>query len=86
MKKAEDFVNRVPPMYREFLYSNSSEARIWFKKLIRKVQEDVIRETVIICAEDAKTGSSTCALSGHIWTSVDQDSILEIADKLIKEL
>lgn len=60
--------------------------------LIKKVQEEVIRETVEECANSAITREAVEYWSGQVWDDgplpivVDKNSILSIADKLIKEL
>jgi hypothetical protein len=60
------------------------------KMIMRRIQEDAIRDTVKECSENAETyeypymdGCSNC---GHTATLIDRQSILLLADKLIKEL
>ena len=53
---------------------------------------DAIRETVKECSEKARTKEDRSYWSGKVWDDgplpiiVDKNSILSIADKLIKEL
>ena len=53
---------------------------------------DAIKETVKECAEKARTKEDRSYWSGQVWDDgplpiiVDKNSILSIADKLIKEL
>ena len=55
--------------------------------LVKQVQEDAIKETVKMCAENAKTKPVN---SGHslIWSpdNLDKQSILSVADNLIAEI
>jgi len=60
-------------------------------RLIKLAQEDAIRETVQACADNAETeeievSESIHGGSSYIYSIVDKSSILEVADKLIKEL
>lgn len=89
MKKAEEIVKYLDlefdseinrPFYTEIII-----------KVIKEVQEEAIKETVKECAENAKAYS---IYPNHVnnedgemeFFDVNRNSILSIADKLIKEL
>ena len=87
MKRAEEYLlTKLQPFYRKELID-----------IIKQVQEDTIRETVKECNNYAKVRVVENALieEGETYSSyddgvftffVDDQSILSIADKLIKEL
>ena len=77
MKKAEDYFDIMSSL----VYMDCEEHRDDAYKLIRIVQEDTIRDAVEGCAENAELDSDSYE---NIY--VDKNSILSVADKLIKEL
>ena len=77
MKKAEDYFDIMSSL----IYMDCDEHRDEAYKLIRIVQEDTIRDAVEECAENAELDSDSYE---NIY--VDKNSILSVADKLIKEL
>jgi len=87
MKKAEDFCLEMGWTY------DSDPGRFnLFKGLIepivKKAQEDAIREAVICCSQEAKAETYAVRKSFSFGQGirVDRGSILSVADKLIKEL
>lgn len=93
MKKAEEYFEETD--WEDYVMGCLSPYRV--KSLIKKVQEDTIRETVKECNNYAKVRVVENALieEGETYSSyddgvftffVDDQSILSIADKLIKEL
>lgn len=80
MKKAEEY-------FQECFQNNRN-----IIDTIKQVQEDTIREAVKECANFARTREATEFWSGQVWDDgplpiiVDKNSILSVADKLIKEL
>lgn len=78
MKKAEEYLDGI--WETEF---NGLDELDYFNILaiIKRVQEEAIRETVKECAN-----SATLEWDFVHGTSIDKNSILSIADKLIKEL
>lgn len=95
MKKAEEYLQE------SFGWGNESQELTWYvkswKDFIKRIQEDTIRETVKECNNYAKVRVVENALieEGETYSSyddgvftffVDDQSILSIADKLIKEL
>lgn len=84
MKKAEECLKLIHA--KDFNPSSLGEA---IKLVIKQAQIDAIKETCKRCAEEAETKYhfvSTGDYSGHDSWIVDEDSILSVADKLIKEL
>lgn len=83
MKKAYEYLDEIEsiefPQSDDMFHRNSV-----VEKLIKQIQEDVIRETVQECAENAEIEE----YDEHFQYSphVNKNSILSIADKLIKEL
>lgn len=95
MKKAEEYLNDLQPI--DFNPKFLSAA---IKRIIRLAQEDAIRETVKECAENVllsiddivekSNGQSYLVVDGNHYSetfiNIDKQSILSVADKLIKEL
>ena len=83
MKKAEDYFDIMSIL----IYMDCDEHRDCAYKLIRMVQQDTIEETCKRCAEEAEmTGISYGNDKSITDYEVDKQSILSVADKLIKEL
>ncbi len=87
MKKAESIVRSefFPSSkisdYEWNLYVETHDLLKDFIRITKLAQEDAIRETVKECAENA---TQWYTLNGDAY--IDTVSILEVADKLIKEL
>ena len=81
MKKAEDYlINMLQPFYRGELI-----------EVIKQVQIDTIKETCQVCADNADADYIVIdcfdrTTGEDIEAYVIKSSILEVADKLIKEL
>lgn len=102
MKKAEEIAvenhlfKSVDVIYDNFALQITRDCYVQTSRniirAIKQAQEDAIRETVKECANSAKTREATEFWSGQVWDDgplpiiVDKNSILSIADKLIKEL
>ena len=71
MRKPEEIIKK----YNSFIVAATEEEAI---RVIRQIQIEAIEETVKKCAENA------CGL--HCTDYVDKQSILQVADKLKKEL
>ena len=91
MKKTEEYIPKVCAV-EEILHSNSNKP-FWSKefilKIIKQTQVDTIRETVQTCADNADAGYIFIGNrdeNSDIEVYVIKSSILEVADKLIKEL
>jgi len=83
MKKSEDYFDIMSSL----IYMDCDEHRDEAYKLIRIVQKDTIRDTVEECANEAEmTGISYGNDKSITDYEVNKDSILSVADKLIKEL
>lgn len=85
MKKAEDYLQE------SFGWSNESQELTWYvkswKDFIKRIQEEAIRETVQECANSACVIGNKSSVQYFTQVgSVDRNSILSIADKLIREL
>lgn len=81
MKKAEDIVDYNLQEILDIAVMNSSYCRNILIRVIKQVQIDAIKETCEECAENAELDSDSYE---NIF--VDKNSILSVADKLIKEL
>jgi hypothetical protein len=99
MKKAEDFIEEIGHgLYTSYCVKNkNNEFTVVMsienaKKAIKLAQKDAIRETVIICARNARTCDDLNSYCGNTDSEyppdivVDKQSILKVAEKLIKEL
>ena len=71
MRKPKEIIKK----YKSFIVAATEEEAI---RVIRQIQIEAIEETVKKCAENA------CGL--HCTDYVDKQSILQVADKLKKEL
>ena len=85
MKKTEEYLKLMHA--KDFNPSSLGEA---IKLVIKQVQIDAIKETCEMCSNEAETYEynhlDACSECGHTATYVDKNSILSVADKLIKEL
>lgn len=84
MKKPEEYLKLIHA--KDFNPSSLGEA---IKLVIKQAQIDAIKETCKKCASEADVKHvfvSTGDYSGHDSWMVDANSILSVADKLIKEL
>jgi hypothetical protein len=87
MKKAEDII-----FYKIESDTDGCETFYRYEEVIKAIklaQEDSIRRTAKECAENAQVESvfvSTGDYSGHNKHIVNKQSILSVADKLIKEI
>jgi hypothetical protein len=100
MKKAEEYIPKVCAV-EEILHSNSNKP-FWSKefilKIIKQAQIDTIKATVQACADNADAGFEPINWLVKQYVSIPfiegedyevyviKSSILEVADKLIKEL
>ena len=83
MKKAEEYFEKIPY---SFDIPNIKE---WVCDQIRCAQKDAIKEAVQACADNADadyTFTGNRDENSDIEVYVIKSSILEVADKLIKEL
>lgn len=91
MKKAEDYLKP----YKKYLvegidgYKNISGDGMFIgdvENAIKQAQIDAIDAAVKMCAEEVETHSMWEEDSQTYYESIDKESILQVADKLKKEL
>ena len=95
MKRGEDYLKQT------FDWNYETQELTWYvnrwKELIKTIQEDAIRETVKECyiSSEIRVLNNDTSEEGELYTyledgcfsySIDKNSILSVADKLIKEL